>query len=268
MKKKCLSCGVQFHLSGSGKRQKYCSNCRKRGMGKGWGLSVSKHLKTKGAEKHFWTPIPPGPNTSPIEFTTPEGDKGRIWTWQPRNQVKGEEIFWRSAIAELKRLGEKRCGFSEPRKATSDIIQVEGSSHVPLTRLKPNAPARDPNVLPDIWPRPWGYKVNVYIEAEKELQELGCGWRTVIVEFDGSKVHVHHNGRRATMKRAAFKEFIAANKRYRKRAHRRKPNLTLVVNNPTPKPERHERPGARREGSSRDGAWFARIRTYSRALRR
>jgi hypothetical protein len=175
----------------------------------------------------------PGQSGSPIQFTTPEGDKGRIWTWKPRTQVKGEEIYWRSAINEAKKLWKRPCGFSEPRKATSDILDVEGNSHIPLTRLKPNPPARDPNVLPDIWPRPWGYKIRVYIEAEKELQELGCGQRAVVVEFDGNKVHLHHNTRTATMKRAAFKEFIAANKRYRKRMQR-KPQLKLVVNNPKP----------------------------------
>jgi hypothetical protein len=31
MKKKCLSCGMPFTLSGSGKRQKYCSKCARRG---------------------------------------------------------------------------------------------------------------------------------------------------------------------------------------------------------------------------------------------
>jgi hypothetical protein len=52
MKKRCLSCGVQFTLSGSGKRQKYCFKCARRGMGRGRGLAASKTLKTKGAEKH------------------------------------------------------------------------------------------------------------------------------------------------------------------------------------------------------------------------
>jgi len=148
-----------------------------------------------------------------------------------RKNRKGEEVYWGVNLKDLKKLGEKPCGFSEPRKATSDIIQVEGSD-IPLTRLKLNPLARDPNVLSDIWPRPWGYNVRVYIEAEKELKELGCGQRTVVVEFDGNKVHLHHNGRTATMKRAAFKEFIASNKRYRKRM--RRPQLKLVVNN---KPE-------------------------------
>jgi hypothetical protein len=81
-------------------------------------------------------------------------------------------------------------------------------------------------VQSDIWPRPWGYKIRVYIEAEKELQELGCGWRNVIVELDGGKVHVHHNCRTATMKRDAFKVFLARNKR------RKRPQLKIVVNNP------------------------------------
>jgi len=39
--------------------------------------------------------------------------------------------------------------------------------------------------------------IRVYIEAEKELQELGCGWRNVIVELDGGNVRVHHNRRPA-----------------------------------------------------------------------
>jgi hypothetical protein len=97
-------------------------------------------------------------------------------------------------------------GFSEPRKATQDIIAVE-SSNVPLIRLTLAPRASNPRcVEPDIWPRPWGYRVSIYIEAEKELQELGCGQRTVIVELDGKLVHLHHNGRTATMKRVAFKE--------------------------------------------------------------
>jgi len=81
-------------------------------------------------------------------------------------------------------------------------------------------------VRPDIWPRPYGYKIRVYIEAEKELQELGCGWRNVIVELDGSKVYLHHNTRTATMKRDAFKALLAHNKRHKR------PRLKLVVSNP------------------------------------
>jgi DNA-directed RNA polymerase subunit RPC12/RpoP len=50
MKKKCLSCGVQFALSGSGKRQKYCPKCARRGMVPGRGLPGSKLLKTKAAK--------------------------------------------------------------------------------------------------------------------------------------------------------------------------------------------------------------------------
>jgi hypothetical protein len=68
----------------------------------------------------------------------------------------------------------------------------------------------------------------VYIEAEKELQELGCGWRKVIIELAGKKVHLHHNGRTATMKRAAFMAFLARNRR----ARGKRPQLKLVVNNP------------------------------------
>ena len=69
MKKKCLSCGAQFALSGSGKRQKYCPKCARRGMVPGRGLPGSKLLKTKGRQcrsdddsltfdsSHFRTPV-------------------------------------------------------------------------------------------------------------------------------------------------------------------------------------------------------------------
>ena len=80
--------------------------------------------------------------------------------------------------------------------------------------------------MPDIWPQPWGYKVRLYIEAEEELQALGCGWRNVIVELDGPQVRLHHNGRTATLKRDAFKALLTRNKRPRRR------KLKLVVSNP------------------------------------
>jgi hypothetical protein len=236
LRKKCLSCGRSFTLSGSGKPQRYCSECARRGIVGVCGLPASKPLKTNGAKSasevdlgSFVLAQIQAQKSQPANFTTPDGDRVRIWP-SGRTDRKGEEVYWRVNLKELKRLGEKCCGFSEPRKATSDIKWIEGSSHIPLTRLKPNPPARDPHVLPDIWPRPWGYKVKVYIEAERELQELGCGWRTLIVELDGSKVHLHHNGRKATMKRAAFKAFVASNKCYRKRHHKR-PQLKLVVSN-------------------------------------
>ena len=75
-----------------------------------------------------------------------------------------------------------------------------------------------------------GFQVRLCIEAEKELQVLGCGWRIVTVELDGPKMRLHHNGNTATMKRPAFKALIAANKRLR----RKRPVLRLVVLNPPP----------------------------------
>jgi hypothetical protein len=49
-----------------------------------------------------------------------------------------------------------------------------------------------------------GLQLRIYIEGEKELQVLGCGWRIVTCQFRGDKVLLHHNGNIATMKRAAF----------------------------------------------------------------
>jgi hypothetical protein len=73
-----------------------------------------------------------------------------------------------------------------------------------------------------------GFRLRVCIESEKELQVLGCGWRIVTCQCRGNKVFLHHNGSIATMKRKAFKELLAANKRLR----RKRPALRLVVSNP------------------------------------
>ena len=51
----------------------------------------------------------------------------------------------------------------------------------------------------------------------------------VSVQFRGKTVVLHHKGNTATIDRKDFKEFIAANKRHRKRMKR--PQLKLVVNN-------------------------------------
>ena len=76
-----------------------------------------------------------------------------------------------------------------------------------------------------------GFRVRLCIDAEKELQVLGCGWRIVTCQFRGTKVLLHHNGSVASMKRQAFKELVAANRRLR----RKRPKLRLVISNPEPR---------------------------------
>ena len=87
IKKKCLSCGVHFALSGSGRRQKYCSKCAKRRDGRGRGLPGSKPLKTKAAKTvseidlgSFVLAQIKGQARQPVSFTTPDDDRVRIWT--------------------------------------------------------------------------------------------------------------------------------------------------------------------------------------------
>jgi hypothetical protein len=81
---------------------------------------------------------------------------------------------------------------------------------------------------------PKGLKVNIGIDGEKALQVLGCGFRRVTVQLRGKNVLLHHNGYTATMKRADFKDLLAANKRYRKHNRLPPPGLRLVVSNPKP----------------------------------
>jgi hypothetical protein len=78
---------------------------------------------------------------------------------------------------------------------------------------------------------PGGFRVRLYIESESELQIFGCGWRIVTCQFRGKHVLLHHGGNTATMKRQVLKEFVAANRRLR----RKRPKLRLVISNPEPK---------------------------------
>ena len=76
-----------------------------------------------------------------------------------------------------------------------------------------------------------GFRVRVLFEDEAPA--IGSGQRLVLCQFRGKKVILHGGGYTATIKRDAFKELVASNRRYRKRdPQRRKPLLKLVVNNP------------------------------------
>jgi hypothetical protein len=87
MQKKCSACGNPFQLSGSGRGQKYCPKCSKRGIAQGRGLAASKPLISKGAKStsrkdlgasvrvQIEAAVARG-DSNPIRFTTPDGGKG------------------------------------------------------------------------------------------------------------------------------------------------------------------------------------------------
>jgi hypothetical protein len=203
-------------------------------------LASSNSLKIKGAQSAISDAPPPDLGTfvrqqieakknglSPIDFTTPSGRRGHIWlAYSSDGKPKvGDDRHFRVHIEKLIELNEKRVHYYGPwpRPVPEHVRRIEGSA-VPLQRLTANPPAREPNdVQPDTWPRPWGWKVRVCIGAEKELQELGCGWRVVAVELDGNQVHLNHNGRMVTMRRKAFREFLTANRKLRKSGRYIKP---------------------------------------------
>jgi hypothetical protein len=197
MKKRCLSCGGTFTLSGSGKPQKYCRLCQKRpkrGIAPVLSLPASNPLKSLGAKQPFekgwvarlsWLEDYEGP----IALLGPDGELWRLWP----SDLTGGEQHWRLFVKGVR------------------------NSMIPPPARKAKEQAS-----------PMGYRVRLCINAEKELQVLGCGWRIVTCQLRGKKVLLHHNGSTATMKRGAFKELLAANKRVR----RKRSALRLVVSNP------------------------------------
>jgi hypothetical protein len=217
MQKRCLSCATSFALSESGKRQKYCPKCSKRGIGQLCGLPASNPLNIKGAEKHFSAPIPPDlgafvraqiiaqqDQPNPIHFTTPDGIKGRVWLAsdeQGRKKI-GDDHHWRMNVPAAAKVDED----ARRLRASASMMEIWDTE---LDRLR-------------------GFRVRLCVEGEKELQVLGCGWRIVTVQLRGKNVFLHHNSNKATMKRPAFKALLNANKRLR----RKRPTLRLVVSNP------------------------------------
>jgi hypothetical protein len=159
---------------------------------------------------------------NPIGFTLPDGTKERVWLASDRDHSKiiGNDRVWRVNTEELLRRRERR-----PKAIV--WLPTAKTLRRPIIVVGRNDSVRD---VDDALGRVKGFQVRLCIEAEKELQVLGCGWRIVTVELDGPKVRLHHNGNTATMKRPAFKALIAANKRLR----RKRPVLRLVVSNPPP----------------------------------
>jgi hypothetical protein len=207
---------------------KYCSKCARRGDGRSRGLPASKALKTKGAGKHSWTPIAPGPNRSPIQFTTPEGDKGRIWL-SDRKDREGEDLYWRSAIAEARKRGALAVKETEANRSRFDspVDLVNG-------RLPGKVELRKAILDNELVPPLKGFLVRLYFELG--APDIGCGQRLVLCQFKGEEVrlyHYHEDGQwmhSTTISRDVFKDLVAANKRHRIKAKR--PQLKLVVSNP------------------------------------
>jgi hypothetical protein len=157
-----------------------------------------------------------------ITFVLPDGSTGRAWLASDNagSKIIGDDRLWRINSEELLRQKERLL------KAVSWLPTAK-TLRRPIIVVGRNDPVKD---VDDALGRVRGFQVRLCIEAEKELQVLGCGWRIVTVELDGPKVRLHHNGNTATMKRPAFKALIAANKRLR----RKRPVLRLVVSNPPP----------------------------------
>jgi hypothetical protein len=159
---------------------------------------------------------------NPIGLSLPDGSKGRVWLASDRDHSKliGDDRLWGANTEELLRQKERLP------KAVSWLPTAK-TLRRPIIVVGRNDPVKD---VDDALGRVKGFQVRLCIEAEKELQVLGCGWRIVTVELDGPKMRLHHNGNTATMKRPAFKALIAANKRLR----RKRPVLRLVISNPPP----------------------------------
>jgi hypothetical protein len=190
---------------------------------------------------------------NPIRFTTPDGTRCRVWLaskQDPKGElwpngkrysyIIGDEVYWGCNVEELldrekKRIEGKRkavTAWNPTAKALRRPIIVVGQ---PRSGVARNEPIRD---LKDALGELRGIRARVFINAQEELQVLGCGQRVVTVQFRVNKVLLHHNGNTAAMKRPAFKEFLALNKaaRARHQAYLKsiRPSATIIPFRPRP----------------------------------
>jgi hypothetical protein len=159
-----------------------------------------------------------------ITFALPDGTKGRVWLASDRDHSKliGDDRLWGANTEELLRQKErlpKAVSWLPTAKTLRRPIIVVGRNVTQFETLMMRLGRK-------------GFRLRICVEAEKELQVLGCGWRIVTCQFRGNKVFLHHNGSIATMKRTAFKELMAALRAVRLKKCR--PSLRLVVSNPAP----------------------------------
>jgi hypothetical protein len=160
---------------------------------------------------------------NPVSFTSPDATKCRVWLASDRegNRIIGDDRWWRINVTDLLKQGKQRRPVAASWKPSAEALRR------PIIVVGRNDPVRG---VYEALQTLKGFKVRIYIESEKELQALGCGWRIVTCQFRGNKVLLHHNGKTATMKRKAFKELVAAIRLVRPK--RRRPSLRLVVSNP------------------------------------
>jgi hypothetical protein len=134
----------------------------------------------------------------------PDGTKCRLW----RAGELGDEVYYGvNVTALLDNEKKQKCQF-QPWKPTAKALRR------PIIVVGRNEPVRD---LKDALGELRGIRARVFINAQEELQILGCGQRIVTIQLRGNKVLLHHNGNVATMKRPAFKAFLAHNKAARAR---------------------------------------------------
>jgi hypothetical protein len=219
MKKKCLSCGAQFALSGSGKRQKYCSKCARRGNGWGRGLPGSNLLKTKPAKTVREQVLAQRDKPNPISFGTSDGRKGRVWLGIAG---VGDCLHWCVHLAEAIRIAakERGAGLNEPTNLVGGRWRTgRVSKALRKSILETELQGRLP-----------GFRVRLCFNDE--VPAIGSGWRVITCQFRGGRVILHHAGYAATLKRDVFKERVVATRLCIERSGPKRPQLKLVISNP------------------------------------
>src|SRR6185503_11239195 len=105
---------------------------------------------------------------NPIGFSLPDGTKGRAWLASDKDHSKiiGDGRLWMVNTEELLRQKGRRPKMT-PWMPTAEALRR------PVIVVGRNDPVRD---VDDALRTVKGFKLRIYIEDEKELQILGCGW--------------------------------------------------------------------------------------------
>jgi hypothetical protein len=134
-----------------------------------------------------------------MSFSLPDGTKVWLASAKDGSKITGDDRHWRVNVADVLKMGREKHPPTLWRPTAKTLRQ-------PIVVVGRNDPIQNTD---DAFQSLKGFQIGICIEAEKELQVLGCGWRIVTCQFRGNRILLHHNGNVAAMKRQAFKELLA-----------------------------------------------------------
>jgi hypothetical protein len=229
----CQHCGTNLPHVSRGRPQRFCSDKCRKAWGRLNGQNTPEPHPALKTQNHDLQPIDIVERICPeIRTHTPSWKRINEGTWKLTRARVTAWVMNVAPEAKHPRAWIARCGDQASNPTT--LGETKALAAQMIRGLPGDREGADPIYFLNRWgahfvrPQsedepyvepvaPKGLRVRLSIMGERKLQVLGCGFRVVTIQFKGKVVLLHHNGKTAAIDRAAFKELVASNRRYRKR---------------------------------------------------